>query len=121
MKYLDRALLIGPYVAICRDEKEFRKELLRLKLPRHEWPNFMTKGGYATTHFLTNTPKGMICIVCLGSTVGKTRTQIDALLVHEAVHIWQKFVADIGEDHPGDEMEAYAIQNLSQSLMESMK
>jgi hypothetical protein len=47
-----------------------------------------------------------------------TAVQIAALLVHEAVHIWQQYCADIGEKEPASEQEAYAIQSISQTLME---
>lgn len=44
--------------------------------------------------------------------------QVAALLVHEAVHIWQRHCEPIGShnDH-GDEEEAWAIQGLAQTLM----
>ena len=40
-----------------------------------------------------------------------------ALLVHEAVHVWQAFCEDIGEKSPSDEFEAYSIQSISYELM----
>jgi hypothetical protein len=42
-----------------------------------------------------------------------------ALLVHEAVHLWQYIKEDIGEHNPSKEFEAYAIQNLTQELLQS--
>jgi hypothetical protein len=47
--------------------------------------------------------------------------QVYALLVHEAVHIWQDVKHRIGEDNPSSEFEAYAIQNISQELMLAYK
>lgn len=58
------------------------------------------------------------CIVALASEHEKRdRIQIYALLVHEAVHVWQKYRAGIGEHTPGKEQEAYAVQAISQNLM----
>jgi hypothetical protein len=34
------------------------------------------------------------------------------------VHIWQRYKEYIGEDSPGIEIEAYAIENISKTLME---
>jgi hypothetical protein len=52
--------------------------------------------------------------------VDETRTpiQIAGLLVHEAVHLVQRFCSDIGEHQPGAEFQAYATQWISQELME---
>lgn len=62
--------------------------------------------------------RGITCVVALAETLAKRDLiQIQALLVHEAVHIWQKHAADIGEDFPGAEQEAYAIQYLSEALL----
>jgi hypothetical protein len=55
----------------------------------------------------------------LGSVAeGITGLQVAALLVHEAVHVWQLFRESIGEHGPSKEFEAYSIQAISQRLME---
>ena len=62
--------------------------------------------------------KQTVCIVCLGDTTGHNGTTIAALLVHEAMHVWQDMREAMGEHKPAVEQEAYAIQNISQSLFE---
>lgn len=47
--------------------------------------------------------------------------QYYSLLVHEAVHIFQRVCNYIGEDKPSDEFEAYCIQAISQELMYAWK
>jgi hypothetical protein len=53
-----------------------------------------------------------ICVVYIYKT-----TDIVDTLVHEAVHIWQHTVDFIGEENPGDEMEAYTIAFITSSLL----
>ena len=43
--------------------------------------------------------------------------QIAAMLVHEAVHVWQTIRRSIGETSPSSEFEAYSIQHIAQELM----
>ena len=119
LQYLNRCLLLGHHYALCTDEAAFKKELKRLNIPHKEWPEFMGNGHACTNTFDAETGGGITHIICIHRTKKKTRHQICALLCHEAVHVWQRFIKDIGETNPGDETEAYAIQHISQSLMEA--
>ncbi|KCY47724.1 hypothetical protein J715_3367 [Acinetobacter baumannii 1571545] len=38
------------------------------------------------------------------------------LLLHEAVHVWQKVKKLMGEKEPSSEFEAYSIQSIAQDL-----
>lgn len=71
----------------------------------------------ATCHWMKNADGNLACIVCLGDFSGRSGIEIAGLLVHESVHIWQRYVDHIGESNPGDEQEAYAIQAIAQELM----
>lgn len=46
------------------------------------------------------------------------RVQTYGLIVHEAVHVYQRTVESMGEDSPSVEFEAYQIQAIAQRLME---
>lgn len=119
MKWIDRTLVASPYfVCLCLTEKDFHKALKKLHLPVADWPNFL-KGGNATVHFLVQ--KGgldLVALVCMPES-DHPRVSTYALLVHEAVHIWQAIKEAQGEKTPSDEYEAYSIQTLSQRLMEA--
>lgn len=121
MKWCDRALVVSPYYyGLCRSEKEFRRELKRMRLPREHWPSFLkTASADATSHFFEHGDGRLIAIVCLGSVKGLSREQVYGLLVHEAMHIWQQVRGHLGEGSPSSEFEAYAVQGISQMLMQA--
>ncbi|WP_343506013.1 hypothetical protein [Acinetobacter nosocomialis] len=59
---------------------------------------------------------GRQCIVQLGDTQGKDLIVVYGLLLHEAVHIWQRTKQLMGEREPSVEFEAYSIQRIAQDL-----
>lgn len=91
-----------------------------LRVPKAEWPKFVASDhADATAHFL-ETSEGEVCVVVtITGHEQRTLPQVHALLVHEAVHIWQEIRSIIGEKEPSSEFEAYSIQSISQRLMES--
>lgn len=117
MKYLNRALITGPYYALCLDEKIFKSETKRLGIESP--PEFCRSGADASTHYLEHPKHGLVCLVCFRKDRKHTKIQQYALLVHEAVHIWRAWRESVGEKDPSSEFEAYAIQAISQSLMEA--
>lgn len=122
-RWLDRTLFINSsYFTLCTTEKQFHKALKHFRVPREDWPQFVTPYADATTHFLDNSAaRKKASVVCYANYQDKTPAQIAALLCHEAVHIWQQTCADLGETAPSAELEAYAIQNLTQSLIEEFE
>lgn len=122
--WLNRALMLSPYcIALCTNEKDFYLELKRMKLPQHRWPPFLsTDHANATAHWF-DAPSGHkpAVIVCMPETKGIEPEQYYAMLVHEAVHIFQLVCEYIGETSPSKEFEAYSIQAISQELMYAWK
>ena len=115
--WLNRSLIVSPIrMALCKNEKQFTQELKRLKIKESEFPDFVSCGADATTHFFRKGAEEC-CIVCLRTAKKITRVQVYSLLVHEAVHIWQAVKECIGEADPSKEFEAYSIQAISQELM----
>jgi hypothetical protein len=117
-KWLDRRIASpGPLLTLCTTEDQFRKALRQCGVPTDSAKFLRTSHADATVHWLDARRGELACIVCLGDWSERSGIEIAGLLVHEAVHIWQRYVERIGEDRPGDEQEAYAIQSIAQELM----
>lgn len=71
-----------------------------------------------TTTWLVNDVTGeAMILVTLNPSAERAAIDVILTLVHEAVHVWQ-FIADhMGEQSPGIETEAYAIQHISEGLI----
>jgi hypothetical protein len=116
-RWLDRRISApGPFLSLCTSEAEFQAALRHLGVD--DRPAFLSSpSADATTHFLESKRGALACVVCLGDHKGRGPIEVAGLLVHEAVHVWQKHAEWIGERHPGVEQEAYAIQSIAQELM----
>jgi hypothetical protein len=118
MLWLSRRIAApGPYLALCANEKTFNKALRHCGVLPGAARFLKSSHANATTHWLENKSGDLVCIVCLGDTQGRNSIEIAGLLVHEAVHVWQRYCERIGEERPGEEQEAYAIQSIAQELM----
>ena len=117
IKWLDRRMANpGPYLCLCLSEKEYKQALRHLKVNSDEaW--IKTPHADATAHLMSTQDGKHTCIICLRVKPDTTPVEIAGLLVHEAVHVVQNYFIHIGEDYPGKEQEAYAIQCVSQELM----
>lgn len=115
-RWLDRRIgPAGPYLALCLDDMEFQQAMAHLKAP--SCPRWVNHGSNATTHTFEHEKNGICCVVCLSSFKDRDPIEVAGLLVHEAVHVWQAYCNDIGEDRPGIEQEAYGVQAIAQELM----
>ncbi|MDO7520706.1 hypothetical protein Q5M50_04515 [Acinetobacter baumannii] len=70
-------------------------------------------GAAAQVDFYSN---GSYAVVQLGDTSERKLIEIYGLLLHEAVHVWQKVKKLMGEKEPSSEFEAYSIQTIAQDL-----
>jgi len=107
----------GPYLTLCTTEKQYLAAMKHMKVVT-PGPWIKTPHADATMHTLDHPDGGLACIVCIRTT-RSDGIEVAGLLVHEAVHIWQRYASHIGEYEPGTEQEAYAVQAISQELMES--
>lgn len=115
-QWLDRRVAApGPYLTLCLSDDEFHAALKHVG-HADRFPG-VNKGANATMHTLENDKGQTVCIVCLSGWQGRSPIEVAGLLVHEAVHVWQGYCADIGERDPGKEQEACGIQSIAQELM----
>lgn len=113
--WLDRRIAHpGPHLTLCLSADEFHAAMRQLGADDQaaRW----VFGGHALTHFVSDDLK-QAAVVCISSYEGRNPVEVAGLLVHEAVHVWQRYARSIGEDTPGDEQEAYAVQSIAQELM----
>lgn len=115
--FLERAFFCGNYLALCTSEKLFEKVLDYIDIPKDDRLRWLGDGANATTHTI-EVDGNNFSIVCVHPPPSHVSgIEVAALLVHEAVHIWQNKMAQIGEHNPSKEFEAYSIQAISMSLM----
>lgn len=121
MTWLNRMLVESPvYYALCISEKRYREVLKDMHIKRGDAPEWILHSNAgATTHFFEN-PEGSSCaVVCIDPKRAPSHHQSLALLVHEAVHIWQEIKAKLGEKEPSKEFEAYSIQRMALEMFDA--
>ena len=116
-RWLDRRIAApGPYLTLCTSEPEYLSALNDIGAhPVDDW--IKTDHADATVHFAENTDGGLAAIVCVRVAKDRTAIEVAGLLVHESVHVWQRYCERIGERSPAAEQEAYGIQSIAQELL----
>ncbi len=76
-------------------------------------PFLSNEGAAAQVNYYSD---GAYAVVQLGDTSERKLIEIYGLLLHEAVHVWQKVKKLMGEKEPSSEFEAYSIQAIAQDL-----
>lgn len=115
-RWLDRRIAApGPYLALALNQAEF--DAARKALGVREHAEFVVGSADATAHYMTNPDGKLAVVVGFRYDANRSGIEIAGLFVHEAVHVWQEYARSIGETHPGDEQEAYAVQSIAQELM----
>ena len=121
IKWLSRKIALeGPYLTLCLTEAQLAKALKDIKQPPLEPGDYPQSGARA--HIYESTDKSSLtCIVCVSADMQALAkddpTSLVCGLVHEAVHVAQYHFKHIGEDAPGTEAMAYAVQFVSATLI----
>lgn len=117
--YLDRSIhyLCG-HLALITSQKMLDREMRKIKVPPREWLEMPTGSTVATVKQLTSGSDGLITMVLMPDRPDYSGIRIASFLAHEAVHVWQYHLQEIGDiqDH-SREFEAYAIQNIFETLL----
>jgi hypothetical protein len=99
-------------IGFCRSAKQYAYEMKKLKI---KTPNdWITPEKGAATHRFLNENGHRISLVCVDWKVKRTVTQIAGLVAHEATHVLQDTILQMGEEKPGDEFSAYLVQYITQ-------
>lgn len=115
--WLDYDLTPAPRVALVLSQEEF-DDALRSAGSTHRALWISSPQSNATTSWTEHSDGAPIYIVSLAVKPDIFGTQIAAMLVHEAVHVFQYHCEYLGETSPSKEFEAYSIQTISQALMQ---
>lgn len=118
VQWVSRTLLYSPvYIGICTTEAQYRHTCKRYGINGDNW---ILPGAEATMNTFVTAKGATTCVVCIRPRGKLTRAAYAALIVHEAVHIWQCIRREIAERDPSAEFEAYSVQNLCQDLFEAV-
>ena len=113
--WYDTGFIPNLYVGFTTSEKAYKKYMRKLAIA--DYPEFVTSGAGATTHFYTNDDCNRIALVCMTTRDDLVPAQYAAMITHECVHVWQEAEELMRETVKG-EVEAYAIQYFTQRMLE---
>jgi len=120
--WLDRTLITGPYLCLCKTEEELIAAYKHCKMsyPLDDDLRFPGTGG-ASTIQLTNPDGELVVIVTIGDRTGYSREETSAIIAHEATHVIEAFFDHIKEEKPSSEFRAYCMQAVIEKLLEDYK
>lgn len=110
---------IPAWVFLAHDEEGFYSKLEDLGVPPMP---FVMPGAAASTHIIQK-DGGLVAmntfIVCFNKPKQKSHAFV-AVVAHEAVHVAEGCWASMGEEAPGEEIRAYAVQYLTQVFLDAL-
>jgi hypothetical protein len=117
MRWLDRTVLRTPRMTLVVSDEQYRT-ILRKCPGAGGAPPFPDSSDTAWTSIFRNASGGVVmCIIGIRLDRKRTWAETAEMLAHEAVHVKQKMLQDLGEDAPGEEIEAYIVGEITGKLM----
>lgn len=105
-------------IKLTHSEEKARKFIEELCGSARKWDKLQDSFD-ATTSWLIDPLNGEnVWLVYFKPNLEFTAAQDAALLAHEAVHIKQDYVQMLGERRPGNEIEAYIVQAITNYLVD---
>lgn len=126
LKWLDRTLIVGPYLVLCKTEKELAAAFKHCNLDYNQYKSdeelrFPDQGCAKTFRLEKEGAEMHINVVALGSTSGASYSQVLGILAHEASHVVDDFFEAIRETNPSSEFKAYCTQAIVENLVEDYR
>lgn len=103
-------------IGFCPTKKAWKKEMKRINCDRE----YIRNNAQCDMFKCPGAPT-LILVTIDKSADTRNPIEVIGLLMHEAVHVWQRVCDEIGEEDPGWEMEAYAIQSITQDLIQAFE
>ncbi len=107
---------IDPNLYLVFSESEFEEIVRSMGASLTSVDEWAPQNG-ARAHEFFSEDQGLEFVICLNLLPSVTAIKIAGIIVHESVHVWQKYCQHIGERVKGSEQEAYFIQNCSEALL----
>lgn len=119
-RWLERSPVQLPHYTLCTTPEELKSIQKHLCIPKDDRQGFVSPGKDATTILLMSSEGHSACVVCVREDAMKSAevAEIVGLLAHEATHVVQFFMDEIGEIQPSREFQANSIQTVTQYLFD---
>ena len=104
-------------ILFCPTRKAWDREVRRLNGDQ-PWPSSAHHGGH-TLLGVNDVTGCAVILVAVSAGAERDAHEVIMTLVHEAVHVWQFLCGHIGEKAPGQEMEAYGIEEITRGLVDA--
>ena len=99
----------------CPTQTAWDLTIRRFGIKQAEYPQGPTA---LTTLFRHKSTREMAVVVTMGEPMDRRpANSVVGLLTHEATHVWQYLLEDIGEVQPSREFEAYTLQRITMGLL----
>ena len=109
------------HFGVTASEKAYEREMARLGIK--DYGPWVSPGAFATTHLFEHNSEvngfNKTVLICFKD-VGKFRFANAAHVAHEAFHVTQFCFEAMQEDRPGEEVTAYLLQLIVESVLHSL-